>query len=323
MSILTILIIRANQKMNECECPSIYDMTGQTAEKAVEKILGIKNFFCNEFIYGGHLLSFGTSLIALSTMILLGITIRWEFLLIIYFGTQCIYNYDHFKEIDADTSNNSDRTNHLKKYQKFLPSVLVVYGISYFVLLLGFGNIESIIFGSILLFSGLLYTDKFKMMTEKIVGFKSVYTASSWGLLVVFTAIYCSYALNALLAIILLFVFLRWLVNTSFCDLKDMDSDKKENLLTLPIYFGKQKFIIFLHILNLSTFLLLLIAIILGIAPLFSAFLLFFYAYGFYYIQKAKNLKTNLNSLSNIMVDGEFMFWPVFLLLGSFFITLV
>lgn len=287
------------------------------------KLFRLRTFIKNEFIYGGHILSIGTSLIALSTMLLLNIAIRWEFLLIIYLGTQCIYNYDHLKEFDSDETNNSKRTEHLKKYQSLIPYILIFYGTSYFALLFFFGNIESIIYGLILLTCGLLYTIKFKDITRRIVGFKSVYTALSWGLMVLFTAIYCSYSANILLFVILLFVFLRWFVNTSFCDFKDVDSDKKENLLTLPIYFGKEKFLKFLHIINFTAFLLLFFAILFGIAPLSSIFLFFFFIYGAYYIQKAKNPETDLESLSNIVVDGEFMFWPIFLIIGSSILSFI
>ena len=304
--------------MNEYECPGLNDSFSFSIEKVVKNIRGFKTFVFDEFVYGGHLLSIGTSLIALTTMILLSISIRWEFLFIIYLGTQCMYNYDHYKEIDVNNSENRARTRHLLKYGKMLPVLLAFYGIGYFVLLSFFGNIESIIFGSILLSCGLLYTYNFKNMTEKIVGFKSLYTAGSWGLLVVFTAIYCLYPVfSLLLFVIVLFVFLRWFVNTSFCDLKDIEADKKENLLTLPIYFGRDRFIKILHVINFLAFAILLAAIYYGIAPMFTLFLFVFYLYGFYYINKARNPGTDLHSLSNIVVDGEL------LAVGSYFFTLI
>lgn len=302
---------------------NVYGVVFHGYPSLFNNLFRLKTFIKNEFIYGGHILSIGTSLIALSTMLLLNIAIRWEFLLIIYLGTQCIYNYDHFNEFNSNVTNNSKRTEHLKKYQKLFPYLLIFYGTSYFTLLLFFGNIESIVYGLILLVCGLLYTVKFKDITKRVVGFKSIYTALSWGLMVLFTAIYCSYSANILLFVIILFVFLRWFVNTSFCDFKDIESDKKENLLTLPIYFGKQKFLKFLHIINFTAFLLLFFAILFGIAPLSSIFLFFFFIYGAFYIQKAKNPKTDLDSLSNVVVDGEFMFWPILLIIGSSILSFI
>jgi len=314
-------ILEAKKRMNEIN--NVNDVVYYNSEFLQKRIFNSLLFIKDEFIYGGHLLSIGTSLIGLSTMILLNILIRWEFLIIIYLGTQCIYNYDHFTEFDVNPTKNSKRTNHLKKYKFFIPFLLVFYGGGYFFLLLYYSSIEAIIFGTVLIIGGLLYTLKFKDITKKVVGFKSIYTAASWGLMVSFTAIYCSYSANALLFVIILFVFLRWFVNTSICDLKDIETDKKENLLTLPIYFSKKNFLFFLHVLNSMAFILLFASILLGIAPLSAISLFFFFIYGAYYIQKAKNPKTDLSSLSNVVVDGEFILWPIFLSLGTLLISFI
>ena len=307
--------------MTECECPSIYKKMVFPVEKIYNKINNVKRFICNEFIYGGHWLSLGGSAFILSITLMLEISISWELLLIVYLLLQIVYNYDHYKCLEEDSKNNSKRTNHLKKYQNFFPIILVIYSSLFFSLLYIFGNPISFIFGSFLLSLGFLYTIFCKKFTVKIIGFKNLYTSFSVSLLVIFVTFYSFYELSILSFIIILFIFIRLMVNTSFCDLKDMDVDKKQNLVTLPIYFGKQKFLTFLHILNFISFVLLLTAIVTGMAPLFSIFLLLFFPYVYYYIEKAKNTHTDLQSLSSFAVDGEFILWPVLLFIGSIFIT--
>jgi 4-hydroxybenzoate polyprenyltransferase len=292
-------------------------------QKIATKLFNVKDFICEEFIYGGHLIACATSALALSTMILFGVTFRWEFILIIYLGALCIYNYDHYKEIDNDSLNNFKRTNHLKKYKKFHTQILAIYGIGFFTLLFYFGTLESIVFGGLLLLSSLLYTNKVKKHTEKLIGFKNFYTAFSFALLTIFTAIYCSYQLNWLLFTFFLIVFFNVLIDTSFCDIKDMETDKKQNLLTLPLYFGKQKFLSLLHLFNFILFGLLLIAIVIQILPIFSIFLIFSTLFTFYYVQKAKNSKTDISSLSNLMVDGGHLSWPIVLFIGKTFIKII
>jgi 4-hydroxybenzoate polyprenyltransferase len=292
-------------------------------EYLASKLLIARNFIRDEFIYGGHLIASATSALALSAMIVFGVIFRWEFLLIIYLGTFCIYNYDHYKEIDNDSFNNFKRTNHLKKYNKFHSLILTIYGIGFFTLLFYFGTLESIIFGGLLLLSSLLYTKKVKKHTEKLIGFKNFYTAFSFALLTIFTAVYCSYQLNWLLFTFFLIVFLNVLIDTSFCDIKDMETDKKQNLLTLPLYLGKQKFISLLHLFNFILFGLLLIAIVIQILPFFSIFLVFSTLFTFYYIQKSKNSKTDIQSLSNLMVDGGHLSWPIVLFVGKTFIKII
>lgn len=278
----------------------------------------IKKFIINEFVHGGHLVSLASSTIALSAMLLLNINIRWEFLMIAYLGTYCIYGYDHYKGINIDSSDNSTRTNHLKKYYRVIPFVLIAYSLAFFSLIAYFGNITSIFFGGLLLISSLFYTSKVKKITTKIVGFKNIYTSFSVSLLIIFTAVYCSYPIGWLLFIIFAFLFLRLMIDTSFCDIKDMDTDKKLNLLTLPLYFGKQKFLSILHIINLVSFGLLLAAVVMHLVPGYWLLLGIFTIYCFFYIQKAKSPGTNFQSLSSIVVDGEYLLWPMLLFAGKF-----
>ncbi len=285
------------------------------------KLLTVKEFICKEFIHGGHLIALGTAGIVLSFMFLYNTMIRWEFLLIIYLGTLCIYNYDYFKGFAEDSLHNIERTSHLKKTHKYRVMIVSFYGIGFFSMLLYFGNLTSVIFGVLLLLSAVLYTYKIKKLTTKIVGFKSYYTAFSFSLSIIFTAIYCSYPINLAIFVFFGFVFLQILLITSFCDLKDIVTDKKHHLLTLPLFFGKNKFLQFLHILNLVSLILIGTAVILNLMPLFSIFLFFSYLYCFYFIQKAKNVNTNIHFLTNVIVDAEYFFWPIFLFVGKIFIA--
>lgn len=277
--------------------------------------MDLSKFGWNEFVYGGHWLSIGASAIALSTMILLDFAIRWEFLLIVYLGTQCIYNYNHYEEMDKDSLNDSERVEHLRKYDCHIPTITAIYGIMYFSLLVYFGENQSVFFGGFLLILGLLFTYGGKNLSKKIMGFKSAYTAFSWALLPIFTAIYISYQINEKLILFFLFVFFRWMVNTITFDIKDIKSDKKEKLLTFPIVY-KDELSKLLHIMNLLSFMPLIIGIYLGFIPsyVFLLFLLFFYS--FYYIEKAKRENIDVQSIYYILVDGEYCYWPILLLIG-------
>ena len=283
----------------------------------------IETLVCNEFIYGGHLIALGTVGIVISSMFLFSINIQLEFLLIVYLGTLSIYSYDYYKDVDIDSSNSSPRVKHLKRYYKFRPLMISLYIGGFLFLLLYFGNLGSIIIGISLLLLGLLYTKKFKKFTGKLIGFKSYYTALSFSLLTVFTAIYCTYPLNLVLLIFFVFVFLQILLITSFCDIKDMEADKKQNLKTLPIYLGKHKFLIFLHLINFMSFVLIITTVNIKLLPSFAMFLILSNVYCFYFILKAKSTKTDIHTLTNVMVDASYFFWPFFLFLGKIITTIV
>jgi 4-hydroxybenzoate polyprenyltransferase len=274
------------------------------------------DFLWNEFIYGGHWISLGAIAIALSTIIILKIMIRWEFILIIYLGTLSIYRYNHYKEIDFDSQTNSERTNHLKKYQKYLPYVIFLSGIMFFILLLLFGNLQSLFFGIFLYVLGILFTQPFKKFTKKIIGFKSMYTSFSLSLSIIFTAVYYSYLFNDLLAVFFIFGLIRFFIGTSYSDIKDITIDNNNHLRTLPIVMGVDKFLIFLHILNIFSFIPIIIGVYMNILPALSLLLVFSLFYSYYYIQKARNKKEDAQSMTNIIVDGEFIFWPLLLFIG-------
>lgn len=303
--------------MNVVKYRNINTTVGYNAEK----ILAIKDFICKEFVYGGHLIGLTASAIVLSAMLLMDVSIRWEFLLIAYLVTQCVYTYNHYKEMETDSLDNFNRTNHLKKYQKLLPLIITVYGVGFFALLFYFGNAESFIFGGAILLLGLLYTYKLKKLTKKIVGFKNIYTSVAVSLLILLTAFYYSYPINLLVILVTIFLFFNMVINTSFCDIKDMDSDRKQNLLTLPLYLGKQNFLLFLSMLHFLPFIIIPLGVFFGILPLYSLFLLIMFFYSFYYIQKVRDTKTDIQRLSSVILDGEFMIWPFLLFVGKIFVA--
>jgi len=275
----------------------------------------ISEFLWNEFVYGGHWFSISASSIVFSIMLILNIVIKWEFLFIIYFLMQCVYNYNHYKEIHIDFISNPDRPNHLRNYLRALPIITFFYGFLLFLLIIYFGNIPSIVLSILLLILGLSFTHFFKKLTKQIIGFKNFFASFTLGSLVIFTTLYCSHEINIFVFELFLLLSLRFVISSSISDIKDIKNDKKQNLTTFPIYFGRKKFLTFLHIINFITFIPFFIFLIKN-SYSFVPFLIFTYVYTFYYIEKAKKPKINENSLVNIIVDGEFIFWPFMIISG-------
>ena len=274
------------------------------------------NFIWDEFIYGDHWISLNSISVSLCTMLLLGLQIRWEFLLIVYLGTLSIYRYNHYKEIKLDEMSNFGRTNHLKKYEKMLPFTIFIFAILFFVFLIYYGNLKSIFFGIFLLLLGFLFTGIFKKATRTVLGFKSFYTSFSFSLLIFFTTIYYSCQINKLVLFFILFCFLRFFIGTSYCDIKDMKIDKKRKLLTFPVVLGKQRFLTFIQLINLTSLFIVILAIFFQIFPVYTLMLSFAFFYSFYYIIKSRDTSYDINSLFAVIVDGEFIYWPFLLLVG-------
>jgi len=277
----------------------------------------------DEFIYGGHLLSLGASGILAFSALIFNQKNSASLLIVGYAISQIVYFYNHYKEAKKDFLTNPERAEHIKKARDHFLLLMVFYFSLFFVSLIYLNNLKAVLAALFICLGGLLFTDVFKKFTEKIIGFKNFYTAFFWALLILLAGFYYSIPLNSPSFLLLFsFVFLRWLVNAIFFDIKDIKSDKEEKLRTFPVLFGKNKALNYLHIANIVSFAPIIMGVLTNLLPLFSLFLLVFYLYSFYYLERAKNKKTNVRRLSYIMVDGEYVFWPFILLLGKFIVGL-
>ena len=308
--------------MTNCECPGIYKQLELPTEDIVQSIIRLKKFTYDHFLYGGHVCSLGISFVSLSMMIIISSVIHWELIAIVYLGTLIVYNYDHYRDQALDEKSNEQRTSFVKKYPRMLPASIIFYTSIFFILLFLFGNTGSIIVGSVLLLLGVLYTDIFKKMTKKIIGLKNVYTSLSLTAVLLLTAVYCSVSLDWWFVLFAVFVFSHFIVDTSFCDLKDITTDQKEGLKTLPVVLGRQKYLMFSHGLNLLNFIVLWTAVaVFHLSPLALVFTAFF-VYRFIYIEKARRDKNSIPFLTNVIVDAEYLLWPVALMTGMLFFTI-
>ena len=284
----------------------------------IEKIV---NSIWNEFVYGGHLLSFGAVSIVYTASILLDIRITWDFLLVVYLGTESVYLYNRFKEYKVDFLTNPERTEHIKKYVKYIPFIIFLMTFSAIVFVVYFNKISALTFGLLLLIIGLLYSLFFKKITEKIIAFKSFFVSLMWSLLVLFLAIYYSAPINLALFLFSVFVFLRFFVSVSFFDIKDIKTDKQEGLKTLAVVLKQSTLWQFLSIIAILAVLPLIIGVYLRILPISSLMLFLTIPYTFFYFKQLENKNISPYFLYNVIVDGEFIFWPFFVLSGNFIFT--
>lgn len=283
----------------------------------IEKIV---NSIWNEFVYGGHLLSFGAVSIVYTASILLDIRITWDFLLVVYLGTESVYLYNRFKEYKVDFLTNPERTEHIKKYVKYIPFIIFLMTFSAIVFVVYFNKISALILGLLLLILGLFYSLFFKKITEKIIAFKSFFVSLMWSLLVLFLAIYYSAPINLALFLFFVFVFLRWLINTTFFDIKDIETDRQEGLKTLAVVLKQSKLWQLLSIIAILAVLPLIIGVYLRVLPISSLMLFLTIPYTFFYFKQLENKNISPYFLYNVIVDGEFIFWPFFILIGKHFL---
>lgn len=282
--------------------------------------MDIKKIFAfakNEFIYGGHLLSLGAASIVFTSAVLLNIRITWDFLLVAYIIVYIAYSYNRLMEFKNDSLTNPLRTEHIGGYVRILPYVIAASFVLALLLLVEYGNFNSVIFMLFMVAGSLLYTIFFKNLTRYIIGFKSFYVSLFWASLIILLSFYYESSLGISAILMFLFVFFRWVINVSFCDLKDIKADKEKGLLTFAVVMGKNNLLRFLSYVNIVSIFLIFLGVYLGLFPKFSIFLVFLSVYAYFYFRMAKKNFSKINYISDVLADSEFALWVVFIILGK------
>ncbi|MCK4892136.1 MAG: UbiA family prenyltransferase [Candidatus Pacebacteria bacterium] len=269
----------------------------------------------NEFIYGGHIFALCAVSIVLLASILLDVLVTIDFLAIIYLIFYAIYLNDHFKDMKTDVLTNTQRVTYLKKNKK-IPLLIFISVVASELLLFYFGSITGLFLGSVIIILGLFYSKCFKKITRRIAAFKNFFVALVWSVLVFYLFIYYSYFFTYETIFVAVFIFLRIFIIQILLDIRDIKSDRKEKLLTIPILFGKETSIKIIVYLNILGFLLLFYGIYLGI--LSNVFLLLFlvFLYSFYYINKLKSIENN--NMFYFLAAIEPIVLLIFVLIGNF-----
>lgn len=286
----------------------------------MQGITKILKFITNEFIYSGHLQSLGSVAIVFLSATLLKIKITWDCLVIVYLTFYLIYLYNRLKEINVDYLTNPERTRHLKTYIRQIPIIIyllipiIIAGLIYF------SNVFALIFTLLLLMLGFLYTISFKKTTGKIVALKDLYVATVFSLLAIFPVIYYSYTLKnssvvSILITFMVFIYFKVLMMQLFLDLKDLESDKLQGLLTIPVMLGREKTTNILKIANIlvTAIIPIFFSIYLDIFPKSMLFILLIIPFNLYCLYLAQKQKY----IGYILESAELILWPFLVLIGE------
>lgn len=268
-----------------------------------------------EFLYGAHLVSLGTLGIVLGTSLIFEVNPEVLILAIAYLIPQVIYRYNYVRELLFDLETNPERSKYFRSDSKWV-RLSPIISLVVILILLSFTNLPTFLLVVLIVLSGILYTEYFKKLP--IIGFKNYYTSFFWAISVIIVPVYYNiYNVSPYLYIVL-FVFLREIINTIFFDLKDIESDKERGVRTVPVYLGKMKTINVLHVVNLLSVIPILIGVYNREIPVSALALSLTVFNGILFLSKGMNLSNkNLRYLSYILVDGECPMWPILILLAK------
>jgi len=276
----------------------------------------------NEFVNGGHLLGINCAFIGLAVMFIFDFSIRWEIFLLLYLLTQAVYGFDYYFDLKNDSVSDNDRVDYVQRTKKFYPYRLGLFTGSFLLLLLYFGNFLTIIIGLVILLLGIGYSIYFKKLTQVIPGFKNIYVASTVSLAIVFTALFYQNVLPFEILFFTVYATISYYMNCSFCDVKDMVSDKKQGLKTLPLVLGKQRFFMFLIGVNTVSLFMLISLLFLQVLPLYFAALIGFNILWYLVIYKGMQPDIDYHRFSSRIIDSMEIFSFLFLFMGKTMMTI-
>lgn len=235
-------------------------------------------------------------------------------LAITYLIPLIVYSYNYYEELDRDRLTKPDRTAYLEKRVKIYPFLISGYVASLATLIVLYDQqlLRLSVIVGILLAAGILYTVYLKRLTRYVTGFKSYFVTAEWALAAILLyTLYMEKLPERFPLAIFVFVFLKILVNAVFYDLKDIRSDGREGLKTIPVVLGWDRAIRLLYIFNLISPVPLIIGVLAGELPGSALVLIVFTMYDFYYLIHAKlSGEAGMTLKDYAIADYEFILWP-------------
>jgi len=271
-------------------------------------------FIVTEIVYNGHLQSLGSVGIVYFSSLLFGVTAGVGFLILVYLLFQTIYYFDRYRDYKIDKSTNKERSTHIGLYKSRIPLIIMVFVVLMVIGFLHYSNLLSLFTASGILLLGILYPIYFKGLTRKIPLFKNIYVGSVHGLLIFFPLVYYERGVGdtRLVGIGFLIVLFEAMISQFVLDLKDVLSDKKRGLKTLPVLLGIGNTVKVVFVMSIVSF---IIFIYFGWAYSFVVFLV---AIVTFLINMVVYLNIRVRpKVSLILAASRFFWWFCFLFLLS------
>lgn len=282
-------------------------------------LLRIANMLWNEFIYGGHLCSLSAPCAVYAAAHLASFHVSWQFLAICYLGTESIYMLDHTNGAGTDANSNPGRSAYLAGGISMRRVMVGVFALGAFALVLQRQSCAAAIWTIVLLGAGLGYGVFFKGLTSRIPMFKDFFAACMFAALIPFAAAYEAIPWTDAMSLATLLVFIWLFIDIAVFDTRDLIADSERNIRTLAVVVGKRRCIRLLHWLNIVSGMILVAGIVFTLFPLHTAGLLLCMPYSYVYLRLAGEKQIPI-WLFDVMIDGAWVTWLLFLWIGRVFV---
>ncbi len=225
--------------------------------------------------------------------------------------TFSIYGLNKLTDINEDSLNNPDRAKTIKKIEPIFKYLVALSFILSFILGF-FVNIPTLLVLFFPLFLGTLYSVKLSKNLPRlkdITGVKNITIGLSWAVNSTFLPVISILEKNSILTLSIFYLFfIKSFINSVIFDVRDIEGDRKNGIITVPVFLGMENTRKLLLILNSTLILwLLFFSNFLGFFQRYLFILIFIIFYGYWYILHFCRDKNKIGNSLNLLVDGEFI----------------
>lgn len=240
------------------------------------------------------------------SFLLYSISIDLNLLLSSYLLTFTVYSLDKLSSIKEDSICMKERAGFIERHKKILTYVTVA---SYIIAIyLSFSNslaLFAVLFPQVI---GIIYSIKISDFRLKdITGVKNIVVALSWA--VVGTFLPLENNRRNLIQILLIFYlfFTKLFINTVLFDVRDIEGDGANGVITIPVLLGIEKTRILLLILNSTLISWLVFSYLQGFFQKYLLIIIFAISYGYWYILHFCRKDIKIGKSLDLLVDGEWI----------------
>jgi 4-hydroxybenzoate polyprenyltransferase len=289
----------------------VIDYLNITANRLInssyEKIESLISFLLASSLF----LSIGGFLKTYYSFLLFGSLINWNLLLATFLVVFAVYCMNKLTDKEEDAINSPERVSFISGKEKILGFAVAF---SYFTAII-LGILESVFAMLIILFplfAGIIYSIKISPKIPRlkdVFAVKNIITALSWAVITTFLPLINLSEISLIFIIsIFYFFFVKSFVNTVIFDVKDIDGDRKNNIITIPVRIGKLKTKKLLSIFTLSLIPAVSLLLIYGLS--FSIFITMIFGVisSYWYIHYVCNSSKINGQIMQLVVHGEWLF---------------
>jgi 4-hydroxybenzoate polyprenyltransferase len=273
------------------------------------------------FHSGVVLLALSAASMALFFSILFFGVLSLTYFLVIFLLTYAVYGMDRLASLEEDRLSHPERTHFLQPNRwPFAISIVLAFSGS-LLLAAASGWVAALIPLApiaVIFYSGNLSQKVFGTRRPNLKQYfiiKDIAIASGWAFLLLVTSFYLDRPMGIGQWLFLVPLLMKLFVMAVVYDFKDINSDRRAGVRTLPVVMGEDSSKLVLHILNTVATAIILLLVYFGLLPFLGVIFIPAFIYQFFVIRLVR--KDAPGWVYFIICDLEQFFWLVFLGIGG------